>query len=83
MKTFMLCPCQLSLWGGGGAGEVLLHNSLHRCGGWSVGWLITQNGHGNLHHPEGMESLIVYYRVKVSAPLGNLKNLRYQLFNCL
>ena len=40
MKIFMLCPCQLSLWEGGGgggggkgAGVVLLHKSLHRCGG--------------------------------------------------
>ena len=48
--------------GGGGAGEVLLHNSLHRCGGWSVGWFITENGHGSLnfvYHPERMELVIV------------------------
>ena len=31
--------------------EVLLHKSLlHRCRGWSMGWFVTENGHGNLQN---------------------------------
>ena len=48
-----------------------------------MGWFITENGRGNLqnfiHHPEGMELLIVYYRVKLSAPLANYLNGEFKV----
>ena len=42
-------------------------------------WAGLENGHGNLHHPEGMELLIIYYRVKLSAPLGNYLNEEFKV----